>query len=469
MARDDDQDGLRQPLVSPSADVESDTLPEPEDKAGRVYAIFYILGVGQMLPWNVFINATSYFQTRFNGSPFADNFENFFSIAFNICNVLGVIFASKYQGLIAPRTRVIVPLVGNALVFLVTTALVLVTWKDDASPMFYITIAICVMAGCFVAMLQSGIFGLAAQFPMQYAQAIMGGQGMAGMSVALVFMLTTWAQPGDGMNNTYDDEKWSSFVYFGIASAFVLLCTFAYFALEKSEYAQYFANFVDIKPDVRASTNVKTFPMKEVEKSQVAMSPAMKRAASKRQQKEDGNSGPSVGEMRRIYAQIAPSAWAVFGVFFITLGIFPSLTVHIAPSTTSTNVFFTKLWVPFSFLNFNLCDFVGRTLAGKGTFLKSPSALLAASVARVAFVPLFMFCKREEGFHDSWPTVFDHFIFPIVFMMLFALSNGYVSTRCMMIGPAKVPLEQQEVAGAMMVVFLVTGLALGSTASFGFS
>ena len=203
-----------------------------------------------------------------------------------------------------------------------------------------------------------------------------------------------------------------------------------------------------------------------VEKSQVAMSPAMKRAASKRQQKEDGNSGPSVREMRRIYAQIAPSAWAVFGVFFITLGIFPSLTVHIAPSTTSTNVFFTKLWVPFSFLNFNLCDFVGRTLAGKGTFLKSPSALLAASVARVAFVPLFMFCNRGPDFHPGWPVLFAHDAYPILFMALFALSNGYVSTRLMMIGPAKVPMEQQEVAGTIMVAFLVTGLALGSAASF---
>jgi equilibrative nucleoside transporter 1/2/3 len=475
---DDDGKGLDdmpRPLVG--ADVAD--LQEPADVGGcggNVYVVFFILGVGQMLPWNVFINATSYFATRFEGSMFSSNFENFFSIAFNICSVLGVLLASKYQGLIAPRTRVIVPLIGNAVVFLATTALVLVKWNGDAAPMFYITICVCVASGCFVAMLQSGIFGLAAQFPMQYAQAIMGGQGMAGMSVSLVFMLTTyWSS-----DNSYEGLKWSSFTYFGIASGFVLLCTIAYYHLEKSEFALYYANFQPIKQQNESgSLNSGAdhasmyIELPEKEQSAVGMSPAQKRAAA---QSTSQTTGPSMSQMLGIYHMIMPSAWAVFGVFFITLGLFPSLTVHIAPMPSSHySTFFSKLWVPFSFVNFNVCDFFGRTMAGKTNFLQTPFALLMASILRVGFAPLFMFCNRENldlGFQDlnpHWPVVFKSDWFPVLFMMLFATSNGYVSTRCMMLGPAKVPLEQQEVAGPMMVIFLVSGLALGSAASFGFS
>ena len=193
------------------------------------------------------------------------------------------------------------------------------------------------------------------------------------------------------------------------------------------------------------------------------LSPAQKRAQAA--QSAD-TSGVSLREMVSIYQQIMPMAWAVFFIFFITLALYPSLSVHIAASSDSDNVFFTKLWVPITFLNFNLFDFCGRTMAGKSTFLSTSRQLVLASAVRVAFVPLFMFCNRGPDFHPGWPVLFAHDAYPILFMALFALSNGYVSTRLMMIGPAKVPMEQQEVAGTIMVAFLVTGLALGSAASF---
>jgi hypothetical protein len=156
-------------------DTSSDTSTPPLDIDGRVYTIFYLLGMGQMLPWNVFINANAYFAARFDGSAFSLNFQNFFSLAFQVCNVIVVILASKFNSMLSPRTRMLVPLVGNSFAFLVTTGMTV--YKDiDPEPMFYITIATCVAAGTFMAVLQSGVFGLAAQFPQEYSQAVMGGQ-----------------------------------------------------------------------------------------------------------------------------------------------------------------------------------------------------------------------------------------------------------------------------------------------------
>jgi len=61
-----------QPLLRPSV------LPPPGVPKDRYYlaqAIFFLIGVGMLFPWNVFITATSFFELKFKGSPFFDNFE----------------------------------------------------------------------------------------------------------------------------------------------------------------------------------------------------------------------------------------------------------------------------------------------------------------------------------------------------------------------------------------------------------
>jgi equilibrative nucleoside transporter 1/2/3 len=290
---------------------------EPEDVGGRVYAIFYLLGVGQMLPWNVFINANAYFKARFSGSAYSSNFQNFFSLAFQVVNVLVVILASKYNSMLSPRIRMVVPLICNSLAFMLTTGMVLYEHIDPVA-MFYVTIVTCVAAGTFMAVLQSGVFSLAAQFPQKYSQAVMGGQGMAGVSVALVFTLAAYVQPGDG--TSYEDQKWSSFACFGTASAFVLSCTMFYIALERSEYGQHHANFTLVKQD--GEFTEKLLGGKLDVAGSPPLSPAQQRAEAAQK-----SQGVSLEEMVQVYKLMMPSAWAVFGVFFVTLGLYPSMSV----------------------------------------------------------------------------------------------------------------------------------------------
>ena len=51
----------------------------PEDSLA--YFIFFLLGIGSLLPWNAFITASAYYKARFCGTPFFVNFEAFFSVA----------------------------------------------------------------------------------------------------------------------------------------------------------------------------------------------------------------------------------------------------------------------------------------------------------------------------------------------------------------------------------------------------
>lgn len=50
-------------------------MAKPVDKGRLVQISFFLLGIGMLLPWNLFITATTFFGLRFEGSPFADNFS----------------------------------------------------------------------------------------------------------------------------------------------------------------------------------------------------------------------------------------------------------------------------------------------------------------------------------------------------------------------------------------------------------
>ena len=100
------------------------------------------------------------------------------------------------------------------------------------------------------------------------------------------------------------------------------------------------------------------------------------------------------------FSLIIKSTWifnlAVFLNFFVTLGVFPSIPS--LAETTSSNKSWQTYFVPVGcFFLFNVCDLVGRILAG---FLKWPKATKTGSVlalilaiSRIAFIPLFMFCN----------------------------------------------------------------------------
>ena len=149
-------------------------------------------------------------------------------------------------------------------------------------------------------------------------------------------------------------------------------------------------------------------------------------------------------------------------VFAVTLSVFPAVTA-LTLAGDGCEGGWGGLFVPTLFVLFNSCDYVGRVAAGRWRLIRA-DRLVRAALLRVVFVPLMCLCRVKDS---SLPVVFGSVAFPLVFMVLFALSNGYVSTLAMMDGPALVPATQMEVAGATMVLCLCLGLLAGSGLSFG--
>jgi equilibrative nucleoside transporter 1/2/3 len=120
------------------------------------------------------------------------------------------------------------------------------------------------------------------------------------------------------------------------------------------------------------------------------------------------------------------------------------------------------------FLAFNGMDFCGRILAGSIDVIPS-NKLFLASAARLIFIPLFMVCNVRSNvatYKSFFPILFKSDAAPLIIMFVFALTNGYVSSRLMMVAPSFVKPEDQQLAGMLMAFFLVVGLGLGSITSF---
>ncbi|XP_017392561.1 equilibrative nucleoside transporter 2 isoform X3 [Cebus imitator] len=117
------------------------------------------------------------------------------------------------------------------------------------------------------------------------------------------------------------------------------------------------------------------------------------------------------------------------------------------------------------FLLFNIMDCLGRSLTSYFLWPDEDSRLLPLLVClRFLFVPLFMLCHVPQ--RSRLPILFPQDAYFITFMLLFAISNGYLVSLTMCLAPRQVLPHEREVAGALMTFFLALGLSCGASLSF---
>ncbi|KAM8946927.1 equilibrative nucleoside transporter 1 [Pelodytes ibericus] len=438
----------------------------PKDRYNAVWLIFFMLGLGTLLPWNFFMTATMYFTSRLAeeeglailkneslvdrsgslndtmSSPPQTYLQSKFNNVMTLCAMLPLLaftcLNSFLHSRISQNIRIGGSLVAIFLVFLVTAIFV----KIPFSPVTFFTLTMLkiIFINSFGALLQGSLFGLAALFPASYTTPIMSGQGLAGTFAA--FAMICALASGSSLED-------SSFGYFITACVVILLALLAYLALNKLEFYQY-----------HTSENMKSSENTQLEMKKDLLT-------------KDGNTvegGAKESETAKlsilvILKKIWVMALSVCLVFTVTIGIFPSVTADVK-STIAGDSNWSTYFIPVScFLLFNLLDWVGRSITAVCLWPGQDSKLLPIMVIiRLVFVPLFMLCNVSP--RNYLPVFFAHDAWYICIMVIFALSNGYLASLCMCCGPKKVSSHEAETAGAIMAFFLSLGLALGAGVSF---
>lgn len=163
--------------------------------------------------------------------------------------------------------------------------------------------------------------------------------------------------------------------------------------------------------------------------------------------------------------------FALAYVFVITLAVFPVITITIQPTNPNTH---PLLFTAIHFLMFNLGDFFGRYICSFPRVITwSTRRILAFSVVRTLFIPIFLLCNTVQGPSRGFPVISSDVVYMLLVAVL-GLSNGYVSTLCLL-GASSLEhnprlrrrREDVPIASTVAGFCLIVGLAMGSFGSFG--
>ncbi|XP_008299667.1 equilibrative nucleoside transporter 1-like isoform X3 [Stegastes partitus] len=324
-------------------------VSSPKDKYRGVWLIFFMLGLGTLLPWNFFMTATMYFTSRLKDSSLDVSSANqteaageqrsvleaMFNNVMTLCAMLPLLLCtclnSFLHSLVPQRVRVMGSLLVIMFIFIVTAVLVKVPLEP--LPFFSVTMVKIVIINSFGAVLQGSLFGMAGLLPASYTTPIMSGQGLAGTFAA--FAMICAITSGSEMHE-------AAFGYFITACAVIFLSVLSYILLPRLEFFQFYQ---DRNKD-------QTIP--DEEQNSVSLVSREDKDANPDWKKHDVS-------MIEIFKKIWTLALSVCFTFTVTIGTFPAIAADTRSTLADSS--WDLYFIPVScFLLFNLCDWGGRSL-----------------------------------------------------------------------------------------------------------
>jgi Nucleoside transporter len=171
-------------------------------------------------------------------------------------------------------------------------------------------------------------------------------------------------------------------------------------------------------------------------------------------------------------------AVCIFVTFFITLGLFPGWTSEIRSiyqCHTNASRLSNDLYVPFSFLLFNIGDFTGRLLSTTSYamffFIEQPqylsTRLVVLSSLRFLFFPVLFLCNGNPSYPPPLGFYVESDIYAIVVQFMFAITGGFLISSSFVHASTLVPNNKgaQERMSEILSFAVSFGLFSGSVLS----
>jgi len=418
----------------------------PQDKFNLVYIIFGWLGVGTLLPWNFFITVNDYWKDKFDHNEEVQNdWGPNMSMASMIPNVTFLLLNAVFGHRLKTTPRLLISLIFVIVLFAFTCAMAKIDTDEWQDAFWSVTIASIVLININAAIFQGGLLGVAGKFPPKYIGFVFSGQAIGGIfaSVTNVVVMLLGASQVN-----------AAFYCFLIAVIFLAFSLAFFVILSRTEFFKYY-----------------------LDEEETEMSDLTKATDEDTKEKFlDSENAIKIKDVKinplRILGQISLYGASVYLIFAVTLACFPPLTASVS---SNSNDFWElnngNYFIPVCcFVFFNLGDYIGRFVAEYIQWPKPGKVgmiiVFVLSIVRVAFIPLFLNCNiaREP---ESDPTgTFNSDWFYIIFVILFSLTNGYLSNICMMSAPQIVQDNEKGTASSLMVALLGLGLGSGALLSY---
>jgi equilibrative nucleoside transporter 1/2/3 len=291
-----------------------------------------------------------------------------------------------------------------------------------------------------------GLLGLVGSFPPQYMGVVFSGQAIGGIfaSATNVLVIAMGADP-----------VYSAFFCFLIAVVFLASALVFFVIVTRSEFYQYYlGEQVPTKEQITESGDEAELSGKFLQdNTEVIILPV------------------KVNPLL-VLGKISLYAASVFSIFVVTLACFPAVTVLVVSTGLAEGgQWSTVYFIPVAcFLLFNVGDLIGRFSA---QYLQWPKPgrlgmiiVFALSMARLAFIPLFLVCNAKPGGRHVTDVYFYSDLAYIIVMSLFSVTNGYLANICMMSAPQVCKGPEAQTAASIMVALLGLGLGTGALMSY---
>lgn len=467
-------------LVSPKNQLNVDSTGQPVDKYNIVFIILLLHGIGTLMPWNMFINAEDYFRSyklmpAGNETSLATlsrdiseekldglrkNFLSYLGSASQIPNALfsGLnLLVNLGSGNL--KMRVNLSLAIEAVIFTITTILAVVNSYEWPGVFFYLTMISVVLLNMAGGIYQNCVFGTGAKFPSAYTNAILIGSNLSGTFTSVVNLLSIWLAP---------KPQEAAMYYFITALVIILICIISYNMLHLNPFFRYY----DTIKSPEAAAKLEIAVVDNNNRQAVAHNSDVPDTLRKtvdamvpKYEETNQEDNSFVGELMNkwmVFQKCWPQCLNVFLTFYITLAVFPSVLANIQQSQ---NYFSPKYFVPFAcFFVFNLFAMLGNLISGWTTWPGKDHVWILV-VARILFVPFFLFCNFNPK-SRHWPVLITSDKIYIVGNVIMALSSGYLSSLCMMFASSGLKPEEAPKAGMLAAFFLVFGIFAGINSSF---
>ncbi|XGW25273.1 hypothetical protein V3C99_006581 [Haemonchus contortus] len=399
----------------------------PIDRFWIVFMIILLNGIGVLLPWNMFITIAPNYYVEYwftvdgNKTSYAKSFMSALGITAQIPNCLmSIINMSQIIGG-SLMIRIAGPLTANcANVAIILSLVIFQDPSQNAMNWFYIvSLTIVMVMNACNGLYQNSVFGLAADFPATYTNALVVGTNICGTFTSLLSVVTTVAFP--------TNYKAVALIYFSISLGTLLLCGISLIYLTRLKFYKFY--------------------VKKGELSRIA----------------EHSTRPSLRQFYETFKSCWMQLLSIFLVFFVTLSVFPTVLAGTTPNKKGEpwNSSISKELYPgiTTFLNFNLFAAIGSSTAHFIQF-PGPKLLMVPVVARLLFIPFFMLCNYNVD-DRVMPVLFENEWFFIIGNTLMAFTSGYFSSLGMMYAPRVVPSSLSKTAGMAAALCLVTGIMCG--------
>ncbi|TGJ82200.1 hypothetical protein E0Z10_g6543 [Xylaria hypoxylon] len=400
------------------------------------YGIFALLGMAMLWSWNMFLAASPYFQDRFQANEWVlENSQSAIIAVSTVTNLGAMIILTNMQCIGHYSSRVYLGLCINFFVFAllaVSTAVFLQVLPSQYLGFILVMATSSSLASCLI---QNGAFALAASFGRpEYMQAMMAGQGVAGVLPAVAQIISVLVAPTEepvsgGARAVNSDAGFSTLIYFLTAEVVFCIVLLAFVPLER-QYC---------------------------------------RLAGHQTASIDGHLEREGGTRRlvavtTVFKKLYWCSAAIFTCFVIAM-FFPVLTpkiLSVTPPSKANPLLAPAIFIPLALFFWNLGDLVGRGSALLLPFRGPQAMLFAMSVARILFLPLYTLCN----IHGRGAVIPSDLFYLLLVQFPYGLTTGWLASNCMMNACERVDKGERELVGGLMALCLMAGLTFGSLLSF---